>query len=77
MTRLLYINASPRSESASHHAAQIFLDGLKNDVVTQRIDLFKIQLPEITNTITNAANTEIKIIIPVLPPDDGCLSSSD
>ena len=54
MTRLLYINASPRSESASHHAAQIFLDALKNDVVTQRIDLFKIQLPEITNTITNA-----------------------
>ena len=38
MTRLLYINASPRSDSVSDRGANLFLNALKDDVITQRIE---------------------------------------
>ena len=54
MTRLLYINASPRSDSVSARGANLFLDALKDDVITQRIDLFQTDLPEVTDELTSA-----------------------
>ena len=54
MTRLLYINSSPRSDSVSDQGAQIFIDALRDSVVTQRIDLFQTELPQITEEITSA-----------------------
>ena len=54
MTRLLYINASPRSDSVSERAARLFLDALKDNVDMQRIDLFQTDLPEVTDELTSA-----------------------
>ena len=54
MTRLLYINASPRSDSVSDRGANLFLNALKDNVITQRIDLFQTDLPEVTDELTSA-----------------------
>ena len=54
MTTLLYINASPNSDSVSDQGAHFFLDALKDHVITQRVDLFQTELPEVTNKITSA-----------------------
>ena len=60
MTRLLYINASPRSDSVSDRAAGLFLDALKDHVDMQRIDLFQTDLPEVTDELTSA---KVKFIV--------------
>jgi len=54
VTTLLYINASPNSDSVSDQGAQFFLDALKDHVITQRVDLFQTELPEVNNKITSA-----------------------
>ena len=55
MTKLLFLNASPRGEAAaSTQAAELFLAALPQDVSVQRIDLFEANLPEFTAALASA-----------------------
>ena len=55
MSRLLYINASPRGElSASTQAAEVFLAALPGSVEVETINLFEADLPEVTLAVTAA-----------------------
>ena len=55
MTKLLYLNASPRGDdAASTQAAQIFIDALPDDVQCERIDLFDADLPDLTAAVASA-----------------------
>ena len=55
MTKLLYLNASPRGDdAASTQAAQIFIDALPDAVQCERIDLFDANLPDLTAEIASA-----------------------
>lgn len=54
MTKVLYINASPRSDSVSNQAAELFLEALSDSCEATRIDLFKADLPEVTEEVTSA-----------------------
>ncbi len=55
MSKLIYINASPRGDqSAAVQAGQVFLDALPASVEVQQIDLFDRDLPEVTLEITSA-----------------------
>lgn len=55
MTKLLYLNASPRgAQSAAHQAAQVFIDTLGPETVVKRIDLFERLLPDVTPEVTAA-----------------------
>ena len=66
MTRLLYINASPRSDSVSDRGANLFLNALKDDVITQRINLFQTNLPEVTDELTSASAVEQRLNLKIL-----------
>jgi len=55
MSRLLFINASPRGdESASTLAAQAFLAALPADIEVESVPLFEMSLPDYTPTLTAA-----------------------
>lgn len=55
MTKLLYLNASPRGDdAASTQAAQIFIDALPDAVQCERTDLFDADLPDLTAEIASA-----------------------
>jgi len=55
MTKVLYINASPRGEiAASTQAAQQFVDALSPDIQVQHLNLFDAQLPEFTAELARA-----------------------
>ena len=55
MTRVLYINASPRGdESASTQAAETFLSALDSAVKVEQVPLFEAGLPDYTPTLAAA-----------------------
>lgn len=55
MTRLLYINASPRgTAAASSQAADLFLKALPSGVDVTTLRLFDMALPEVTENVVNA-----------------------
>ena len=55
MTRLLYINASPRGgAAASSQAADLFLQALPGNVEVTTLRLFDMDLPEVTENVVNA-----------------------
>ena len=68
MTRVLYINASPRGDvSASLSAARIFIDALHEGTDVLQIDLFNQALPEVTAAVTSA---KIKYVMGAEMTDD-------
>ena len=55
MTKLLYVNASPRGKkAASSQAAELFLDALSDSVEVSTLNLFDDELPDVTENIVNA-----------------------
>lgn len=55
MSRLLYVNASPRGDNAaSSQAANVFLDTLSGSVDVTTLNLFDAALPDVTENVVNA-----------------------
>ncbi|HCC46181.1 MAG TPA: FMN-dependent NADH-azoreductase [Gammaproteobacteria bacterium] len=54
MSKVLYISASPRAMSVSNQGARIFLEALGDNIEVEHIDLFKRNLPEVTEEMASA-----------------------
>lgn len=68
MTKVLYVNASPSGDkSVCTQAANVFLEALDSSVEVDRINLFEVNLPDVTSEVASA---KVKFVMGSEPTEE-------